>query len=108
MNPTDRLSPSALTSKQRRHLRSLAHGLAAVVHVGKQGFTPAVRSQLDSALEDHELIKVRLDAERSTRPAIAAMLVDASGAEHVGSIGGVLILYRRRADAERRSIVLPA
>ncbi len=108
MNPTDRLSPSALTSKQRRHLRGLAHGLAAVVHVGKQGFTPAVRSQLDSALEDHELIKVRLDAERSSRPAIAAMLADASGAEHVGSIGGVVILYRRRADAKRRAIVLPA
>ena len=110
MNPTDRPSPPALTSNQRRHLRGLAHGLAAVVHVGKQGFTPAVRLQLDAALEDHELIKVRLAAARPARPArpaIAAMLVDATGAEHVGSIGGVLILYRRRADAERRSIVLP-
>ena len=108
MNPADRSSRPALTSKQRRHLRGLAHGLAAAVHVGKQGFTAAVRSQLDTALEDHELIKVRLDAERSERPTIATMLMDASGAEHVGSIGRVVILYRRSADAERRSIVLPA
>lgn len=108
MSRLDQPTRPALTSKQRRHLRGLAHGLAAVVRVGKQGLSTAVRSQVDAALEDHELIKVRLDAERSERPAIVAMLTEASGAEHVGSIGRVVILYRRRADAERRSIVLPA
>ncbi len=107
MNPANPSSRSALTSKQRRYLRGLAHGLATVVHVGRQGVTAAVRSQLDAALEDHELIKVRLSAERSERPAIAAQLLDASGAQQVGSIGRVVILYRRRTDAERRTIALP-
>lgn len=108
MPQTDRLSLPALTSKQRRYLRGLAHGLSAVVHVGKQGFTPALRSQLETALEHHELIKVRLGVERSERPVLATMLADVTAAEYVGSIGRVVILYRRRADAERQSIVLPA
>ena len=108
LKTADRSSPATLTSKQRRCLRGLAHGMAAVVQVGKQGFTPAVGAQLDAALKDHELIKVRLDAERSARPAIVAVLLEATGAEHVGSIGHVVILYRRRDDAEGRSIVLPA
>ncbi len=89
-------------------MRGLAHGLAAVVHVGKLGVTAAVGAQLDAALADHELIKVRLSAERSERPAVAATLVDATGAEQVGSIGRVVILYRRRESSERRSIALPA
>ena len=47
----------ALTGRQIRQLRSLAHHLEPVITVGKQGVAPAVVDQANAALEAHELIK---------------------------------------------------
>ncbi len=53
-------TPRPLTGKQKHVLRSLAHGLSPVVQLGVQGLTDAVLTQIDAALERHELIKVKL------------------------------------------------
>ena len=34
-------TPAGLTSKQRAHVRGLAHAEKALAHVGKEGVTPA-------------------------------------------------------------------
>ena len=46
-----------LTSKQRAQLRKLANPLAVTLHIGKDGITEGVLSQLDVLLENHELVK---------------------------------------------------
>ena len=59
----------ALTGRQIRQLRSLAHHLEPVITVGKQGVAPAVVDQANAALEAHELIKCSAPGElRSLRP----------------------------------------
>ena len=52
-----------MTGKERRHLRALAHRLSPVVIIGQRGLSDAVVRQVDGALTDHELIKVRLGSE---------------------------------------------
>ena len=50
---------SEMTSKTRAELRSQAQSLNPVVMVGHEGITDGVVAALDSALTDHELVKVR-------------------------------------------------
>ena len=84
-----------LTSRQRRHLRGLAHGLDPVVLVGAQGVTAAVVKQTGTALEAHELIKVRF-AEGIDARELSDDLATRSRAELAQVIGRVAVLYRRR------------
>lgn len=96
-----------LTSKQRKRLRGIAHELEPVVHVGKGGLTPEVVRQVDRALADHELIKVRLLAERAERAAWVDALCERARCGSAGAVGRIAILYRPHAEAEKRKIVLP-
>jgi RNA-binding protein len=97
---------SALSEKQKRHLRGLGHKLKPVVTIGAHGYTAAVRSELEQSLVRHELLKVRLPAgERSARDAIITQLCTDNGAQLVQRIGNVALLYRRHPDKPR--LVLP-
>lgn len=88
-------TPRALTGKQNRHLRALAHSLKPVVQIGKHGWTDATRQQVDDALDDHELIKVKVASESPLELAqLAASLETDLGAHVAQSIGSILVAYR--------------
>ncbi len=97
-----------LTGAQKKYLRGLAHGLKPVVHVGRNGLTEGVFESLDQALDSHELIKVKLRADRDEKRELAAAIDARLGSVQVGAIGHVAIFYRQARDPERRSIRLPA
>lgn len=93
----------ALTSKQRAELRAEAHHLAATVHVGHQGATPALVRSLDDALRTHELVKVQLTRTAEATPKEAAnALAQATGAEVVQVIGRTATLYRENPELQRK------
>jgi RNA-binding protein len=95
-----------ITSKDRKYLRGLAHALSPVVIVGQRGLTDSVVRQVDQALTDHELIKVRIGGESPTdRDEAATALGERTGCGVAGIIGRVLILYR--AHPEHPRIALP-
>ena len=60
--------PLSITEKKR--FRQIGHQLNPVVMLGGQGLTEGVMAEIDRALEDHELIKVRIGGE-VTRTRIA-------------------------------------
>ncbi|MER3546739.1 MAG: ribosome assembly RNA-binding protein YhbY [Rhodanobacteraceae bacterium] len=96
----------ALTPSQRRYLRGLAHRLKPVLMLGGKGVTPSVLAELERALDDHEMIKVKLAGEnREERASSLTQLLDASGAENVQTIGHIAVLYR--GNAEQPKIALP-
>ncbi|WP_240318499.1 ribosome assembly RNA-binding protein YhbY [Lysobacter sp. TY2-98] len=95
-----------LTNAQIRFLRGQAHGLKAMLQVGGKGVTPAVVAEVGQALEDHELIKVKVAAEdREARDALVDELVKGTDAALVQRIGHTAVLYRQ--SREKRQIVLP-
>lgn len=49
-----------INSKQRAYLRSLAHPIEPILHIGKNGLTPEIIQAVDEAIEKRELIKVNL------------------------------------------------
>ncbi|MGE0623551.1 MAG: ribosome assembly RNA-binding protein YhbY [Pseudomonadales bacterium] len=84
----------------RKRLRQIAHHLHPVVIVGDAGVSDALVAETDRALNDHELIKVKVNAEdREARQALGAALTDACRAEVVQRIGKVLVLYRHNPEA---------
>ena len=88
-----------LTGKQRRHLRSLGHSLNPIVTVGKDGVTPGVAAAIDQALDDHELIKVRIGQNAIVdHGETAAALADQTSSELAQIIGSTFLLYRRHPD----------
>ena len=84
-----------LTAEQRKNLRSQAHHLDPVVMIGGEGFSAAVRKELDAALTAHGLIKVRVFSDsREQRDALlgeAAASLDAAPVQHIGKL---LVLWR--------------
>lgn len=82
-----------LSSRQRSHLRSLAHSLKPVVLVGEAGLSDGVARAIDQALTDHELIKVQM-RQPEDKKALAQAIANATDAVLCGLVGHTLILYR--------------
>jgi len=95
-----------LTEKQKKYLRRLAHPLHPIVMVGNAGLTDGVVSELDRALNDHELVKVSArvgarDARNATLDTLATRTLSAL-VQRVGHVG---VFYRRRKELAK--ILLP-
>lgn len=84
-----------LTNQQLRYLRGLTHNLHPVVMVADKGLSESVMAEIESALEHHELIKIKLRSDRETRSGWAEEIVEKFGAEKVQSIGQVACFFRR-------------
>jgi RNA-binding protein len=93
-----------MNSKQKQHLKALAHDLDPTAHVGKNGLTPEALAHIDKALVDHELIKVRFQAMKEEKEAISAEIVRKTGAELVEILGNVAVIYRQSPDPEKRTV----
>src|SRR5919204_3394007 len=86
----------------RRKLRAAGHHLAAVVQVGKDGVSAAVVRQLQQALADHELVKVKIGTESpEDRFEAAERLAADAGAQIAQILGRTILVYRKRAERPR-------
>lgn len=95
-----------LTGKQRRHLRALGHALNPIAQIGKEGLSEAFVSGVDRALDDHELVKVRvLDTAGVDRHEVADHLAAATRSDVAQVLGNTILLYRPRQ--EDPEIMLP-
>lgn len=85
-----------MTSKERAALRAESHHLEPIFQIGKGGLSEAFYQQVDEALTTRELIKVRVLLETTpiSPKDAAAELAAHTGAEVIGVVGGVIILYR--------------
>ncbi len=96
----------ALNDAQRKHLRRLGHERHPVVLVGQAGIGPNLLAELDRALDDHELVKVRARlGEREDRDRVLDELARATRSELVQRIGHVALYYRR--NPKKPGIALP-
>ncbi len=95
-----------LTGSQRKQLRKLAHSLKPVAQIGKAGLSDTLVSNLDDAIDHHELVKVRFIEHRDRKRELLEELAERIGVQIAGIIGHVVILYRPAAEPEDRRIVL--
>lgn len=98
----------ALTSKQRAALRGEAHHLSALVHIGHEGITPAIRQSLDDALRTKELVKIQVNKTADIDLKKSAGEIAASvQAEVVQVIGRTITLYRLNPELKLKTDTPP-
>jgi RNA-binding protein len=86
---------AALTAERKKYLRQLGHELKPVVTIAGKGLSENVLKELNRALDDHELIKVKLQVEDKT--ATLAQLSEQTGATVVQAIGHMALIIRPAA-----------
>ncbi|MGD9901030.1 MAG: YhbY family RNA-binding protein [Spirochaetales bacterium] len=84
-----------ITTKERASLKGLAHKLKVSVQVGKEGITDTVLNEIDVALFNKELIKVKLlkTADLDKKDAMHQIGTKLN-AEEILVVGNILVLYR--------------
>ncbi|MES1209845.1 MAG: YhbY family RNA-binding protein [Pseudomonadota bacterium] len=89
-------------SDLRLALRGHGHAMSPIVQVGKLGVTDAFIKQVNQALADHELIKVKVGGECPLdRHAVAERLDGEPGVDVVQLVGRVILLYKRHPQKPR-------
>ena len=86
---------------EKKKLKALAHALNPVVMIGQAGLTDAVLNEINLALDAHELIKVKIRAERDERRDISSQICVTTQAELVQSIGQIAVLYRKNPNIKK-------
>jgi RNA-binding protein len=85
----------SLANRTKRAFIAKAHDLHPIIIIGNQGLSKAIFEETDRALYDHELIKVRVNAEDKTeRLKMVEELCQQLQCECLKVIGHIAILYR--------------
>lgn len=83
-----------------KRLKGIGHELKPVVMLGNNGITPAITEEIDRALTDHELIKVKLPAgSKHDRDVVSTELATTAKAQVIHSIGRMALLLRKNPNA---------
>ncbi|SIR03875.1 YhbY family RNA-binding protein [Marinobacterium stanieri] len=85
----------SLTAEQKKHFRTLGHNLNPIVMVAGNGLSENIQLEVDRALEDHELIKVKFAVgDRNLKRQLIRQLCEIVEAKLVQEIGNIALLYR--------------
>lgn len=83
-----------MNAANKKKLRAEAHALKPVVLIGQAGYTAAVLAEIELALDSHELIKIKIRADRDERKRISDNICADTGAELIQTIGQIAVIYR--------------
>jgi RNA-binding protein len=90
-----------LTPQNIRSLKAKVHHLKPIVIVGNKGLTDMVIQEIDRALDDHELMKIRIHTQnREDLAKNTADICTKTNAILIHSIGHIVAIYRKNPDNE--------
>jgi len=85
----------SLSSDKIKQYRTIGHGLHPVVTIAGKGLSEGVLAELDRALEDHELLKVKIAVlDRALRKAVIEEMCHACNAKLIQEIGKIALIFR--------------
>jgi len=85
----------ALTNERKKELRTIGHTLNPVVTIASGGLSDSVLAEISRALNDHELIKVKiLVSDRAHKQQLIAELCEKTSATLVQSVGHVALILK--------------
>ena len=70
--------------------------------IGQAGLTEAVLKEIELALNTHELIKIKIRAEREQRKQIQQQICTETKAELIQSIGQIIVIYRKKPEQAKK------
>lgn len=85
----------SLSNADKKQYRAIGHQLKPVITIAEKGLSDSVLLELERALGDHELIKIKVVvADKSAKAELAKEVSRETKAEIVQSIGHMLLLFR--------------
>jgi RNA-binding protein len=93
-----------------KQLRAIGHKLKPVVTVAAKGLSENVLAEIERALTDHELIKIKLAVGGpEARLSVAETLCQKTGAQLIQSVGNMLLVIRRssKPDPKLSNLIRP-
>jgi RNA-binding protein len=93
-----------------KQLKTIGHKLKPVVTIAAKGLSESVLGEIERALADHELIKIKLAVGgREARLAVAEALCEKTGAQLIQSVGNMLLIIRRssKPDPKLSNLIRP-
>lgn len=98
--PTPAQKAKKAKQSQIKAMRGVGHRLDPVVLVGANGVTDGVLEEINRALTDHELIKIKIPAGTGDeRKATASDIATATDSEVAHHIGRMVLLFRKNPEA---------
>jgi len=86
---------TTITNQQKKQFRAIGHHLKPAVTIGSKGLTDSVLNELDRALNDHELIKIKLIMEdRESKKSTMQKLIDSLSVSVIQTIGHTALIYK--------------
>lgn len=84
-----------LTNSRKKSLRTLGHQLKPIITIAEKGVTDNIRQEIERALDDHELIKIKINInDPAYRKQLAQDICQQHRATLVQSIGKVALVLR--------------
>jgi len=84
-----------LNNADKKRFRAIGHQLKPVITVAEKGLSENIQLELERALNDHELIKLKLVAgDKAAKAALIEEICALSKCAVVQTIGHVLLIYR--------------
>lgn len=99
-----------LTAAKKKHFRTLGHKLKPIVMISDNGISEGVTKELNRALNDHELIKVKLNInDPDERKRLRGEICEAHNAQLVQAIGKIILIFRaaKRANPKLSNLHRP-
>ena len=93
----------ALSNSVRKRFRAIGHNLKPVVIIAQKGISENIHDEIERALKDHELIKLKLGtANRSDKQTLTESICSDFKAQCVQSIGHIILLHRAAKNPDPR------
>ncbi|WP_221800644.1 YhbY family RNA-binding protein [Oceanobacter mangrovi] len=90
-----------LSNDEKKTYRTIGHQLNPIVTVASNGLTEAVLEELNRALDDHELVKIKVSVgDRDVKKAVIDEVIVQTKAILVQQIGNTALLLRRNPKAK--------
>ncbi len=87
---------TALSAEYKKELRAIGHKLKPVVIVAGGGLSDGVLTEINRALNDHELIKVKISVgDRKLKQETIQELCKHTQAELIQTIGNIVLILRK-------------
>lgn len=84
-----------MDASYRKQLKAIGHKLKPIVTIAEKGLSENVAAELERALDDHELIKVKVSiADRDARRHMISEICHLHDAELVQAIGNMALILR--------------
>ncbi len=91
-----------LTPREKKLIKKLSHDLKPLIRIGKNGVTPATIANIDKALNDHELIKIKYLEHKDQKNTLTRQITEETRSELINRIGNTIVLYREGSRPQKR------